>query len=199
MKLLALALLITSATFAEETHPSLVQPGKLIAEPDLKSPLPADWAVQKGTWEVKDGEMTAIELKEQKHSAVIWHKVSLGSAIVECEFKFDGASGILLGCDGNKHIGRLVITKKTMKITEDSTEIKGVHSGATLGEAPLDLKVGEWYKVRYEWAGDKMAATIGDKTIEGAHPTFAQKRSHWWIAVGGEKMEIRNLKVWEGK
>lgn len=200
MKLLALTLLlVSSAAFTQDSKPALVEPGKLIAEPDLKSPLPAEWSVQKGTWEVKDGEMVAKELKEQKHAAVIWHNVPLASAVVECEFKFDGAGGFILGSDGARHIGRLSINKKGMKLQEDSSEIKGKQPGATLAQAELDLKPGEWYKVRYSWTGDKMAATLGDKTIEGTHPSLSQKRSRWWFAASGEKLIIRNVKVWEGK
>ncbi len=201
MKYLALALLLTTATaaFAQEAKPSLVQKGKLIAEPDLKAPLPEDWAVQKGIWEVKDGEIVVSDIPEQKHGPVLWHKVSLASAVVECEFKFEGAGGFILGSDSNRHIGRLSINKKSMKLQEDSSEVKGVRPGGTTAEAALDLKVGEWYKVRYEWSGDKMAATIGDKSIEGSHPTYSQKRSRWWLASSGSKLVVRNIKVWEGK
>ena len=199
MKFLALALLLTTPAFAQEAKPTLVQPGKLIAAPDLKGPLPEEWAVQKGTWDIKDGEVTVSDIPEQHHGPVLWHKVSLASAIVECEFKFDGAGGFILGSDSNKHIGRLSINKKGMKLQEDSSEVKGVRPGGTVAEAPLDLKTGEWYKVRYEWSGDKMAATIGDKSIEGSHPTYSQKRSRWWFASSGSKLEIRNVKVWEGK
>ncbi|MDB6117304.1 MAG: hypothetical protein JWO08_1085 [Verrucomicrobiaceae bacterium] len=200
MKHFAFALLLfTTVSFAQETKPTLVQPGKLIAEPDLKSPLPAEWAVQKGTWDVKDGEIAVIDIPEQHHGPVLWHKVSLASGIVECEIKFDGANSFILGCDGAKHIGRLTINPKVMRLQEDSSEKKGVQPGATLSQAPVDLKRGEWYKVRYEWTGDKMAATLTGKTIEGTHPTLSQKRSRWWFATGGSKLEIRNIKVWEGK
>ena len=199
MKLLALALLITSATFAQEAKPTLVQLGKLIAEPDLKAPLPEEWAVQKGIWDVKDGEITVTDIPDQHHGPVLWHKVSLASGIVECEFKFDGANSFILGCDGAKHIGRISIGNKSMRLHDDYSEIKVKQPGATLAEAPLDLKAGEWYKVRYEWTGDKMAATLGDKSIQGTHPTLSQKRSRWWFAAGGSKLEIRKVKVWEGK
>ncbi len=201
MKLLALTLLLVSsaAAFAQDSKPPLVEPGKLVAEPDLKSPLPEEWAVQKGTWEVKDGELVVTDIPEQHHGPVLWHKVSLASGIVECEFKLDGANNFILGCDGAKHIGRVTIGKKGFKVQEDSSEIKGKQPGATLAEAPLDLKQGEWYKVRYEWTGDKMAATLQGKTIQGSHPTLSQKRSRWWFAAGGPKLEIRNVKVWEGK
>ena len=200
MKHLALALLLSAtAAFAQDTKPALVEPGKLIAEPDLKGPLPAEWSVQKGTWDIKDGEVVISEIKEQKHAAVLWHNVPLASAVVECEFKLDGAGGFILGSDGARHIGRLSIGKKSMRLQEDSSEIKGKQPGATVAQAEIDLKPGEWYKVRYSWTGDKMSATLDGKTIEGSHPKLDQKRSRWWIAVGGSKAEVRNIKVWEGK
>jgi len=199
MKILAIALLLTSAVLAQEAKPTLVQPGKLIAEPDLKGPLPAEWAVQKGTWDIKDGEMVVTQLEEQKHGPVLWYKVSLASAIVECEFKFDGANSFILGCDSNHHIGRLAINKKGMRLQEDSHEGKGKPPVPALAQADLDLKPGEWYKIRYEWAGDKMAATLGEKSIQATHPALDQKRSRWWFASGGSKLVLRNIKVWEGK
>jgi hypothetical protein len=200
MKFLALSLLlVASAAFAQDAKPTLVQPGKLIAEPDLKGPLPAEWAVQKGIWDIKDGELVVSDIPDQHHGPVLWHNVSLASAIVECEFKFDGAGGFILGSDSNRHIGRLSINKKGMKLQEDSSEKKGVRPGATVAETTLDLKVGQWYKVRYEWTGDKMAGTVDGKSIEGTHPTYSQRRSRWWFASSGSKLEIRNVKVWEGK
>ena len=38
------------------------------------------------------------------------------SAVVECEFQFDGSNNFIIGCDGKKHIGRLVITPKVRAI-----------------------------------------------------------------------------------
>jgi hypothetical protein len=196
---IALLLLVTP-TLAEEAKPLLVQPGKVVAQPDLKEPLGAEWSVRKGTWDLKDGEFVVAEVPAEKHSAVLWHQVALQSAVIDCEFLFDGASGFLIGCDSaNKHVGRLVITRKSAKISEDSTEVKGVHPGQTLGETKLDLKTGEWYPVHFEWTGDKMAARIDGKEIQGQHPTFSTVKARWWFAVGGAKMRVRNVKVREGK
>ena len=50
MKLIATLLLAATAAFAQELKP--------IAAPDLKSPLPAEWKIAKGTWEVRDGVLT---------------------------------------------------------------------------------------------------------------------------------------------
>src|SRR4029079_5542011 len=105
----------------------------------------------------------------------------------------------IIGCDGKKHIGRLVITPKAAKLSEDSTEVKGVHPGANLAELKHDLKRGQWYAVRYGWKGDKMFAMVDGKELVGQHPTLATPRSRWWFAVGGDCVRIRNVKVSEAQ
>jgi len=198
--LFALTLGCLTVVGAEDARPLLVHAGKTIAQPDLKQALAPEWSVQKGTWEVKDGELIATELPEEKHAAVLWHKVGLQSAIVECEFQFDGAKSFLIGCDSSgKHVGRLVITPKLAKLAEDSSEIKGKQPGQTIGQTAVDLKPGSWYKVRLEWTGDKMAALVDGKEIEGTHPTLSTAKARWWFAVSGAKARIRNVKVSEGK
>ena len=187
--ILLLALVLTRTTLAEDTKPILVQPGKLIAQPDLKEPLGADWKSPHGSWEVKVGELVIAERPEDKHAAVIWHQVALQSAIIDCEIQFDGGSGFLIGCDApDRHVGRLVVTAKNAKLAEDSSEIKGKQPGMTLAETALDLKSGQWYPVRLEWAGDKMAARVAGKEIHGQHPTLS-----------ATKVRVRNVKVCEGK
>src|SRR5262249_20205664 len=139
--LLFIALALAGSGQAAEPQTPLVQPGKVIAQPDLKQPLAPEWSVQKGTWEVANGEIVASELPEEKHAAVLWHKLGLQSALIECEFQFDGAKTFLIGCDSaNKHVGRLVITPKLAKLAEDSSEIKGKQPGQTIGQATVDLK-----------------------------------------------------------
>ena len=202
MKRLALLpLFICALTLrADEAKPQLVAPGKSVAAPDLKESLSADWTVREGNWEVKDGEFIVAEIPAQKHAAVIWHHAGMQSAVIDCEFKFDGAKGFLIGCDGpNKHVGRLVINSKSAKISEDSTEVKGVHPGETLGEIKLNLDPGQWHTVHFEWAGSKMAARIDGQELKGESPKLEVKKVRWWFAVSGATARIRNIKAFEGK
>lgn len=166
-----------------------------VASPDLKSPLPAEWSVRHGTWEVKDGEMQVAELPENKHAAVLWHQVPLQSGVVECEFQFDGAKTFILGCDGDRHIGRIVIVPKMLRILDDSTEVKGKTPSTKLAEAALDLKPGQWYSLRYTWSGDQMTAKLGDVSLEASNPNLGKKKARWWFAVSGASLKIRNIKV----
>ncbi len=202
--LLSVFALFSVAVLAEE-KPPLVQPGKIVAQPDLAHALPAtvpcapfgpEWIVKHGSWQVQDGALTVSELPENKHAAVLWHLVPMQSAIVECEFQFDGAKAFIVGNDSAaKHVGRLVITAKSAKLSEDSTEIKGKQPGGTLAETALDLKPGQWVSVRLEWSGDRMAARVDGKEIQGQHPTLTTEKARWWFAVSGAKLRLRNVKV----
>lgn len=167
----------------------------VVAQPDLKSPQPSEWSVRHGTWEVKDGEMRVAELAENKHAAVLWHQVPLQSGAVECEFQFDGAKTLILGCDGDRHIGRVVILPKVMRILDDSTEVKGKTPSTKLAEAAIDLKPGQWHKLTYTWSGDGMTAKLGDASISASNPNLGKKKARWWFAVGGAAVKIRNIKV----
>jgi len=174
---------------------ALAQDLKPITSPDLKTPLPAEWNVRHGTWDVKDGVMCVAELPENKHAAVLWHQVPLQTGAVDCEFMLDGAKTFILGCDGEKHIGRIVITPQAIRLMDDSTEVKGKVPSTLLSTAPLDLKPGQWHKLHYEWKGDRMAATLDDAKVEATNPNLGLKKSRWWFAVGGASLQIRNIAV----
>ena len=166
-----------------------------IAQPDFKSPLPAEWLVKHGTWDIKEGVMTIAELPQNKHAAVLWHQVPLQSGAVDCELMFDGGKVFILGCDGDSHIGRVTITPKSFVIMDDSTAVKGKSPGTKLADAKLDLKPGQWYPLHYEWSGNRMAAKIGDSSIEGSNDNLGKKKSRWWFAVSGQSVKVRNVKV----
>jgi hypothetical protein len=187
MKHLLLALLVGTIASAQELKP--------VAAPDLKSPLPAEWKVAKGTWDVKDGVLTGSELPAEKHAAVLWHQVPMQTGAVECEFMLDGSKTLILGCDGDKHVGRIVISPTALQVRDDSTEVKGKTPSTLLATTKLDLKQGEWHKLRYEWSGDRMAAKLDGASVEGSNANLGKKKVRWWFAVGGASVKFRNLKV----
>lgn len=198
--MLLLAFALFGLAIAQDAKSILVQPGRIVAQPDLKQSLGPEWKSPYGTWDVNGGELIIAEHPEDNHSAVLWHQVALQSAIIKCEIQLDGGRGFLIGCDApDRHVGRLVVTPKNAKLAEDSSEIKGKQPGMTLVETALDLKSGEWYPVRMEWAGDKMAARVAGKLIQGQHPTLSATKARWWFAVSSAKVRVRHVKVTEGK
>lgn len=196
--LIAIVSLSGSLVRADDAKPLLVKPGKVVAQPDFKSPLGPEWTIKHGKWDIAEGEMSIAELPENKHAAVLWHSAALASAVIDCEFQWDGARAFIVGCDGAKHIGRITISPKKATLAEDSTAVKGKSPSHTLAEAAVDLKPGEWHKLHLEWTGDRMAARIDGAELKAQHPFLATQKARWWFAVGGAKLKLRNVKASEG-
>ncbi len=182
---------------AEDATPILVKPGQVISAPDFKQPLGPEWSVAKGQWTPAEGILTAIDIPDQKHVPVLHLQTGPTPLVVDCEFRFDGGKIFYVGCDGAKHIGRVVIMEKSARIAEDSTEVKGKTPSHTLTETKIDLKQGEWQKLHVEYAGDQMAVRLNDQELKAQHEYLATPKVRWWFA-GGDKVQIRNVRISTG-
>ncbi|HSI15144.1 MAG TPA: hypothetical protein VK961_24030 [Chthoniobacter sp.] len=184
---------------AEDAKPLLNAPGKVIAAPDFKQPLGPEWVLTtgKGTWTPADGILSVTNIPEQNHIPVLHLTTGPTPLIWECEFKFNNGKSFLVGCDAQKHVGRVVIGPKSFKIAEDSTEVKGKVPSHTLSETPVDLKPDAWHKLRVEYAGDQIAARLDGQDIIGQNAYLATPKVRWWFAAA-DTVQIRNVKITEG-
>jgi hypothetical protein len=197
---LAFALLasLVLPTFAEDAKPLLNQPGKVISAPDFKQPLGSEWSVAKGKWEPADGVLSVTNIPDQNHIPVLHLTTGPVNIVWTCEFKFNAGKSFLVGCDGQKHVGRVVIGPKNFKICEDSTEVKGKVPSHTLTETPVDLKSDDWHTLRVDYAGDQMAARLDGKNLFAEHAYLATPKVRWWFAAA-DGVQIRNVRVTEGQ
>lgn len=185
---LLLVLNLAAPAFADKPILMKESPA-LVAEPDFKSPLGESFLISKGEWVPLNGEITVVNLPDEKHIPVLHHQVGLDSAIIELEFQFTGPGSILVGCDSDKHIGRVVINAAGMSIAEDS--VKPSHTIATL---KTEAKPGKWRKLRVEWTGDKMAASLDGEELSAEHPYLATAKKRSWLAAA-DGVKIRNLRI----
>jgi hypothetical protein len=160
-----------------------------VASPSFKEPLDSSWSVSKGTWTAEEGLLRFTEIPEEKHVPVLHHKVGLSSAVIELDFKQAQPGAFYVGCDSEKHIGRVVVLGSQVIIAEDSQ--KPSHTIATL---PYAAKAGEWHHLRVEWKGDQMAAVIDGQELRAQHPFLATTKVRSWLA-GSKTAEIKNLTI----
>ena len=185
-----LFLATTSFSFAEEAKLLLHdQALPLLASPEFDKPLDESFKISKGSWIPKEGVLAVLDLPEEKHIPVLHHLVGLSDAVIEVEFFLDGPGSFLVGCDSNKHIGRVVINGKGMSLAEDS--VKPSHTIATL---PLVVKPGQWHRLRVEWKDDRIAANLDGHELSAQHDFLTTPKSRSWIAAG-KSVKIRNLKI----
>jgi hypothetical protein len=187
---LLLPLLLTSLAFGAELKPLLnEQPLPSQAKPSFKEPLGDDWQAAKGKWVPEDGILRMIDIPEQKHVPVLWHKVGLSAAVIELDFRQNAPGGFLVGCDGAKHVARVVVTPTALSIAEDS-----VAPSHTIATTKVAAKQGEWHHLRVEWKGDEMAANLDGVELKAKHPYVATVKARSWLA-GTKSADVKNLTV----
>ncbi len=184
------ALSITASCTGADIPPLLNEkPLPKIANPSFTEPLDASWNISKGTWTPEDGILRFVEIPAEKHVPVLHHKLGLSSAVIELDFKQAQSGAFYVGCDSDKHIGRVVVLGGQVIIAEDSQ--KPSHTLATL---PYAAKAGEWHHLRVEWKGDQMAANIDGQELRAQHPFLATTKVRSWLA-GSKTAEIKNLTI----
>jgi len=161
----------------------------LLVAPSFKEPLDTSFSVAKGKWTPKDGVLSVLDLPEEKHIPVLHHKVGLKDAVIEVEFFLDGPGSFLVGCDGSKHVGRVVVNAAGLSIAEDS-----VSPSHTIAKLPMTVKLGEWHRIRVEWTGDQLAANLDGQELRARHEYLATPKSRSWLAAG-KSVKVRNLKI----
>jgi hypothetical protein len=187
---LAALLAVSSFTFAGDAKPLLHDHAlPVLAAPDFKAPLDASFSIAKGRWTPEGGVLSVLDLPEEKHIPVLHHKVGLASATIEVEFLIEGPGSFLVGCDSDKHVGRVVINASGLSIAEDS--VKPSH---TIAKLPMAVKPNEWHKLRVEWKGDQMAASLDGQELRAQHSFLATPKARSWLAAG-KSVKVRNLKI----
>jgi hypothetical protein len=183
-------LLLASLVFGADLKPLLNdKPLPAVAAPTLKEPLSAEWSQAKGKWTPDNGVLHMVEIPEDKHVPVLHHKVGLSAAVIELDFKQDAAGAFYVGCDSDKHVGRVVILGGSVVIQEDSA--KASHTVASL---KYNAKVGEWHHLRVEWKDDQMACNIDGQELKAQHAYFATAKKRSWLA-GSKTADVKNLTI----
>jgi hypothetical protein len=185
-----LPLLLASLAFGADANPLLNdQPLPSLAAPSFKEPLDADWQTARGKWVPEEGILRMIDIPEQKHVPVLWHKVGTSAAVIELDFRQNAPGGFLVGCDGAKHVARVVVTPTTLSIAEDS-----VAPSHTIAKTKVSAKQGEWHHLRVEWKGDEMAANLDGVELKAKHPFIASAKTRSWLA-GTKSADVKNLTI----
>jgi hypothetical protein len=186
LPLLTSALLLVGCA----TGPLLVENDPpVIAAPDLRSAFGEPWKIPHGEWKPDNGVLRMTEIPARKHVPVLQHWVGLHTAVIELEFRQDVPTTFYIGCDGEKHVGRVVITPKEVTIAEDS--VKPSH---ILARMPLEPIKGVWRQVRVEWTGERMAVRIDGRELQASHPFLSTPKTRSWIA-GSKAAEVRNFVI----
>ena len=167
----------------------LEQEPPVVVAPDFQAAFTEPWKIPHGDWKPEAGILRMTEIPERKHVPVLQHWVGLSAAVVELEYRQEVPATFYIGCDGEKHVGRVILTPKEVQIAEDSVKPSNV-----LARMPLEPVNGGWRQVRVEWEGDRMAVRVDGRELRASHPFLATPKTRSWIA-GAKAAEVRKLTI----
>jgi hypothetical protein len=182
----------------------------------------AEW---KGDWTVVDGVLVGQQLNPG-HGAIIRLFRDFTNLDMEFDFRFNGGTRCNFVVDDQNyqpvhagHICRLSISPNSIKVADDKTgamdlNIRTQRQDQTLpkdqrtaldaylktkeANAKLDLKIGQWYKLRVVIDGDVMTAYLDGKQVTTlrspgfAHPT----KNKFGSTVNGSTTEFDNPRIY---
>lgn len=162
-----------------------------VSEPSFKATFQAPFETVRGKWQHStEGVVSVTDIPEEKHIPVLFHNAQLDEAFFELEFRFEKPGTLIVGCDSQKHIGRVLVTSTGLTIQEDSNE-----KSTNVAHLPFVVELGKWHRFKASWAGDKFAGILDGKELKARHPYFVAKRLRSWIAAS-DLVQIRNLKIY---
>lgn len=173
-------------------------------------------------WTVVDEALIGTQIKAN-HGCVIRKNIDFADLVMEIDVRFNGGSRFNFVFDDSNeksvwasHICRISLSPKYLNISDDKTgamnlEIRNRRKAGTLTPedekilaasrtgAKVDLKKGEWHKLRVVIKDDIMKAFIDGKLVNKlkspgiAHPT----KTKLGMTVNGSTIEFDNFKVWD--
>ncbi len=181
--------------------PVFAQEPKILLKEAFNDELSKDWFWGLGTWKAENGVLRGFESGPRRHGPVKVRKLPLKDAVVECEFRLNGkatfAGLIFNGSQERGHIVHLIIGKDQLRVM--SHPKKG--ESKELLKVPAKLAIGEWHRVRLEFRGTVLTASIDGQNITAEHACIAEEKQTFGLGGDsggpeGEKagtLEFRNL------
>jgi hypothetical protein len=177
----------------------MLTPGKLLVDEPLSKPFGKEWFAKPGKWEVVDGVMRGAERTEDMHGAVRRREVRFTSAIVQFQFKLDGATAISLSMNAEKgHVCRVRVLPSGFTVQRDKDKEKN-DKPVVLENRDVKITSKEWHSMVVEMNGkDFLARLDGTEVAYGSHDGLGVPKASVGFTVQGESASFKNLRVYEG-
>lgn len=177
----------------------MLSPGKLLVDEPLNQPLGKEWFAKPGKWEFVDGVLRGSERSEDMHGAVRRRNVKFTSAIVQFQFRFDGAKAMSLSMNAEKgHVCRVRITPDGFTVQRDKDKEKN-EKPVVLDSVKVKIEPKAWHTMVVEMSGKDMLAKLdGAAFAMGSHDGIAFPKASVGFTVQGESMSFKDLRVYEG-
>jgi hypothetical protein len=205
-QLLVTTLLAFTLAHAQSLQPTTLMTirGDTVLEDNL-STLKSDWKAGKGAWQIVDGVLQGTELAKDKHPAVYRHALNFQDAVIQFEFKLEGAKMITFSInDAKGHVARVIIDAKGFQARKDDHDHEGPDKGMSFNRVSTPITASTWHTMILEIRGTEMLArlvTDDTATLEkmpisfGQHEMIGVAKTNIGFTLVGASASFRNLQV----
>ncbi|MGV3721742.1 MAG: hypothetical protein ACO1SX_12595 [Actinomycetota bacterium] len=215
LALLGLGILIAALPAPARTAddaPLLARKGGLLLETAFdETSFSAPWTRQFGKLEIADGALRASQQASDKHPCAFRRPLPLQDAVVQVDFRFQGARMLHVGFDPARgelkktgHLFSLVLTPERMALLEHQDKSNPASKNQERASASASFEPGKWYTLVLEMKGPEVAAhVVGiDAKLRASSPDFACKKPGLVFRVMSPddgSAHLDNLKVWRAQ
>jgi 3-keto-disaccharide hydrolase len=194
---------------AGELEPILGTKGRLLLDEEFEGQsLPKGWIVKAGKLRVADGTLRASQDREAGKLGLFSREQPLQDAVIQIDFKFDGARGINVSANPSPgeltkhgHLYSVMISPRMWNITEHNDRSDRTSQSKPLASARETFQQGRWYTLLIENKGAEVVARVeGKQPLRASSPDFKVKKPGLEFRVSGrdnDEVSFDNLKVWE--
>jgi hypothetical protein len=164
-----------------------------------KGSLEKPWAVAKGAWEIKAGNIVGKEKAEDKHNAVLSLNLPKRDSVIRFSFKMEGAKLFHLSFNHAKgHLFRVQVTPDAVTVNLDKDKDDTASKVVVLGKAEVPFPAGTWHTMQVELKGEKVIIqTDNGAKVEASNPVLNVDKTGYRFVTKGESLLIDDLKVWD--
>jgi len=191
---------IARAEKGAKLNPVLAKPGKVILEELFDgSELAKGWAVNKGTWQIKEGMVVGQEKKEDMHAAVLTLQQPFRNSIVRFSFKRDGATGVNLSFNHPKgHLFRITVTDDALTLVKDKDTKDAASKQQVLAKGDGKFPMGQWITMQVEVQGDKVAVqTDNGVKLEAKSAGLDVEKTGYRFVTRAASLNLDDLTIWQ--
>jgi hypothetical protein len=204
-------LLLTTLLAITLAHAQSLQPTTLMttrAETLLSDKLNAvssDWKAAKGAWQIVDGALQGTELAKDKHAATYRRNLNFQDAVIQFDFKLEGAKMITLSInDAKGHVARVIIDAKGFQARKDDHDHDGPDKAVMFNRVNTPITVSTWHTMMLEIRGTEMlarlvtddAAPLEKMPVSfGQHEMIGVAKTNIGFTLAGASASFRNLQV----
>jgi Domain of Unknown Function (DUF1080) len=206
-------LLITTLLALTLAHAQSLQPTTLmttradaVLSDDLTA-LKSDWKAAKGAWQIVDGALQGTELAKDKHAATYRHALNFQDAVIQFEFKLEGAKMVTFSInDAKGHVARVLIDTEGFQARKDDHDHEGPDKAVSFNRVSTPITASTWHTMMLEIKGTEMLArlvTDDTKMLEnmpisfGQHEMIGVAKTNIGFTLAGARVSFRNLQVFK--